>query len=391
MLYNFFDFFSALFSKKNKILFFSSYFNFFNLIKLNLSLRQFPRFYYNSFKWPIRDFANNFNYNIELRNNLKLNISPNNSFESYLFEYIIQDLPFVYLEGLPLMLQKAKNINLKPSLIFTANAHWNNEIFKIWSSLMIMNGSKLITMEHGGGIHQTMNCMNFEEDIADYRTMWVNPYHSKHIKLPPNKSFYNVKSSKKYLSIIGFENTAYNYRVEASPKGSQIKIHIEFILGLHSNLDFEIKKCFRIHPYKNIGFNTRNIFISELGLDKVSSKNKLVSFFKEAKILICTYPQTTFSEAMFSDLPVILIYPKQLWETINEMNELIEILKSCNILFEDYNPAATHINSIWENPDIWWNSDEVKEARYYYKNYIMSNDTDWVSKWTLFINKVKNK
>ena len=45
-----------------------------------------------------------------------------------------------------------------------------------------------------------------------------------------------------------------------------------------------IKKCFRIHPYKNLGFNTRNIFISELGLDKVSSKNKLVSFFKEAKI-----------------------------------------------------------------------------------------------------------
>lgn len=389
LLFNLFDLFSTLIYKNNKTLFFSSYFDVINIFKLNISLRQIPKFYHNTFKWPIKEFnIKNGDPDVELRNSLKINILPNNKFEKYLFDNILHDLPYVYLEGFPLIFKKAKKINLKPNLIFTANAHWHNELFKTWAALMIMNDSKLITMEHGGGIHQTMNCMNFEEDIADYRTMWVNPYHQKHVKLPPNKSLYRVKSSKKYLSIIGYENPLYNYRVEASPKGSQIKFHNEIIIGLHSKLDAEIKKYFKIHPYKNMGFNTRNIFATELGENKVSNKNNLLSFFKEAKILICTYPQTTFSEAMYSDIPVILIYPKEFWETISEMDVLIEKLKSCNILFDDYNLAAAHINANWRDPYLWWDSVKVISVRKYFKNYIMSDDKNWLLKWTLFINSL---
>jgi putative transferase (TIGR04331 family) len=386
-----FDYFSFLIKKNNKYLFFTSYFSVFNLFKLNLKLRQLPKFYYNIFKWPNNDlFQNNFIINKELRNSLKISLTSTNLYESYLYKYIFNDIPIIYLEGFPELLRSVEKINLNPDVIFSANAHWDNEIFKTWTAMMIMKGKKFITMEHGGGIHQTMNCMNFEEDIADYRTMWVNPYHSKHIKLPPNKILPKIKSTKKYLSIIGFENTIYNYRVEASPKGSQIKDHTEIIFKLYSKIDLKIKQFLKIHPYKNLGYNTRELYINELGNNKISTNRNLVSFFKEAKILVCTYPQTTFTEAMFSDLPVILIYPTKLWETIKEMDELIIKLKNSNILFDNVNLAAEHINSIWEDPYLWWNSNDVKSTRNYYNQHIMSDDENWLVKWTTFIERLEN-
>ena len=386
-----FDFISFRLKKNNKYLFFTSYFSLFNLFKLNFKLRQLPKFYFNIFKWPKNDlFQSNLIINNDLRNSLKVSLNSANLYESYLYKYIFNDLPFIYLEGFPELLKSAEKINLKPDVIFTANAHWDNEIFKTWTAIMIMKGKKFITMEHGGGLHPTMNCMNFEEDIADFRTMWINPYHSKHIKLPPNKNLPKIKSTKKYLSIIGFENTIYNYRVEASPKGSQIADHIEIILKLYSKIDLNIKGFFKIHPYKNVGFNTRDLYINELGNNKISTNRNLVSFFKEAKILVCTYPQTTFTEAMFSDLPVILIYPNKLWETIKEMEDLILMLKNSNILFENVNLAAEHLNAIWEDPNLWWNSNDVKTTRNYYKQHIMSDDENWLVKWTTFIESIEN-
>ena len=391
LFFNISDLFFSLFIKNNKIVFYTTYFNFVDLFKLNVSLRQPIKFYFNIFKWPINELTfDKLEIDTDLRNTLMLKTSPLNKFESYLFNFIFHDIPVVYLEGFLTVYQSANKISLKPKLILSANAHWGNELFKCWSALMVNQNSKLITMEHGGGIHQTMNCMNFEEDIADFRTMWVNSYHTKHVKLPPNKKFHKIKSSNKYLAIIGFENSIYNYRVEASPKTSQYILHNEIIFGLYAEINSEIKDYFKVRPYFNMGYNTRNIYMTELGIDKISFERSLKSFFRDARILVCTYPQTTFTEAMYSNLPVILVYPKEIWETIPEMDELIKVLSKCNILFHDYKLAAKHINSIWEEPYSWWNSDEVKKARNFYLNHIMSDNNNTIAKWTKFIKSAIN-
>ena len=46
--------------------------------------------------------------------------------------------------------------------------------------------------------------------------------------------------------------------------------------------------------------------------------------FDNSKIIVCTYPETTFLEAMYSGVPTILLYKRDCWETATKFDDLIK-------------------------------------------------------------------
>ena len=112
----------------------------------------------------------------------------------------------------------------------------------------------------------------------------------------------------------------------------------------------------------------------------------MLKSFELAKIIVCTYPETTFIEALGSGIPTILIFPKNHWAFHPKFENLVNILLENKIIF--YNPenAAVHINNVWKNPSEWWKKQSIKKTLEYTFDMIGNpNNKNWINSWKEFL------
>ncbi|MCK4325609.1 LIC12162 family protein, partial [bacterium] len=128
----------------NRIVLVSSYLNVWDLIKLQLSLRQFP------YLFPPNVISPESNIDWDLREKLSYK-SSGNEFEQLLSKMIKEQIPSIYVEGYAQAHQNSLNAYpQKPKVIFTAVAYHANEDFKLWAAYHVAHGVKLAGVQHGG-------------------------------------------------------------------------------------------------------------------------------------------------------------------------------------------------------------------------------------------------
>ena len=132
----------SIFYKKRKFVLFHSYFPRGFLFKLCLRLKILPganSFLSKEIKYPQAMNRNDLD-NLNIKSKGDSNIK---SFESFLSDNILKDLPIAYLEGYKALI-KIQSKLFDAENIFTANAHFASELFKVWSAEQKSKGSKLI-------------------------------------------------------------------------------------------------------------------------------------------------------------------------------------------------------------------------------------------------------
>ncbi len=393
-LVNVVDWMLRLIPLSNHVLLYEAFFPPLALISLQFRLRQIPRIYASEFEWPLAVAHTPGEKDDEVRDRVSVALKSTqheSSFEQFLYSSVSDDIPYVYLEGFKSLRTEAAKITLSPKVILTATAHSGNEKFKSWAAEKICNGTKLIILEHGGGIPTATCSMQFQEDVADIRTTWSTPYHSKHIRMPASKLVgLKIHSTKETLAVVGLEMRRYVIKANSSPKAGQTLKHFDMLCELYGGLNEGIKECFVVKPYPDMGWNTRQRFIDRLGIGKVSNEKDLYRFFATARVIVCNYPQTTFAEAMESGLPTVLLYPDAFWETIPELDELVALLRKERIVFHDPLAAAEHINSIWNDPESWWNGEPVIYARSEFRRQALGLEGNAIKKWVSFIRAIED-
>lgn len=380
---------------RNRVVFFQSYFPPLALVKLNLHLKQLPRLYLKEFEWPVSfcDLAGSSNYS-QIRADISLDIKPKNSFETFLFNRVLNDLPEVYLERFSSLQSKSRKICMNPDVIFSAVAHWGNELFKLWSAEQVFKGSKFVAIQHGGSINiGSLIALDFEENISDHYASWSLPTHPKHVQLPPSKLVNFPKhSKKKHLLFVALDHPRYAFRAQSSPISGQILMQYAQSIELYKSLNSELQDCFRVKPYEHPGWwDTTQRYIEVVGEEKVVREKTLLDLYAEARVIVCSYPNTTPSEALASGLPFILLFPENLWEFNPKMLPIIELLKSAKIIFNDPIQAAAHLATIWAVPDVWWNSSDVVKARSEFHRQVCKKiEQGWLGQWATFIKNVSS-
>ena len=372
--------------RNNQFAFIHTYFPLSALVRLNLSLGQLPIAQFGEFLWPDPDLPHLTQCDARLRSEITPEHAPACRFERFLHERIARDLPQVLVESFAWMHARAVAIRARPKVIFSANAHWFNDLFKHWLAERVHEGSVFAAMEHGGAIPPRYSAMNFEEDIADVRTTWARPYHPKHVRLPPNR-FVGRRGSKprgKRLIVIGSEAYRYAHDACPTPLASQTLLAFEQVCRLHDALEERVQRAFLVKPYADLGWSLRERFIERLGAGKVSSETKLDRVLSTARIAVCTYPQTTFSQAMISGAPTLLVYLKHLWETETGFDGLLAALQDAQLVFTEPEAAASHINRIWSEPLTWWNSAPVRHVRRRFEAEALDMQTGWLAAWREF-------
>lgn len=361
---------------------------------LNLALKQFPsriRFFeYNRYRDIIPD-----NGITQVRSNFNLDWSASSDFEKFVKSVLVNDIPRCIVEDYTLLRGYADKLSIRPKFILTGSAHWTDPTARAWIAEATNRGTKLVILEHGGSLPPLKEGFNWEANIADVMVSWFKPFHRKHLQLPACKlvgrygKFFWLRrklSKRNYCSLIGGESPLWVLRLSTHPMAQQCLSSYDMALELYRGLKPDIKTSFKVKPYPvSRGWDTAKRFSDELGSNVLHADSSLDHVYAMSKLIVCTYPETTFAQAMASNVPTILIYPAQFYEINPVAHPLLNILKAAKIVFVKVEDAVVHLNSVWDNLHQWWDHPETLTAREEFQLQALALGPDSLSKWSKFL------
>lgn len=373
----------------NPKIFFLESINYKFYLIINMIFYQLPFKLHNSFNWNfIKNEINRAerkSFNIKpLKKNHQL------TFENYLDEIFIDNLPSCYLEGFQRVYFYAEKIKINPKLIFSAFGHIYNEVFKLWSFLRLYKKkSKVYSIQHGGHHQLIYTSYDYEFKNFNKHISWIKNYNKNSKNLPIIKYFF--KQDINYLcneKILFVGNDKYDFcsRITPGPVSNSSYFAIKDLNQIHKKLKKNIaSKIFYIGKKKDIDGSKYIKINNNINFLKNES---LRQNLKKARLVICTYPMTTFIDSLLS-CPTILVYRPAQWQEISMLSNSYKNLKKNKIIFSDPEDAADHINNFWDKIDVWWNSKSVNKAKndfLYNFDYSPENKKNFV-RWSRFIQK----
>lgn len=121
----------------------------------------------------------------------------------------------------------------------------------------------------------------------------------------------------------------------------------------------------------NLQFDHNNIY-DERG-------SNIFYAIRNSNICVCDSFTTVFFQALYLKHPCLVFFAKELHDYPDTEEVYIREMQRVGLLFFSPKEAANMINSIIDDVDLWWNSEEVLEVRSMLeKHYIRScSDCDW--------------
>ena len=286
---------------------------------------------------------------------------------------IPRHIPIIYLEGYNLLNKISNSLNWpkKPSLIFTSNSFFSDDVFKVWSAEKAEKGVPFIIGQHGGsyGMSPIAPLEEHEYAISDIWLSWgwsdknrpqIKPVFN--LKLVGAKQSWDPDGKALMVEML---IPRYSYRLLNFPIADQwlnyfadqcrfvnalpIEIRRKLIVRL-SNQDYGWKQKKRWYDnYPNI-----NLDIGEIPIAKL---------LKKTRIYISTYNATTFLESMSMNIPTIMFWNQYYFEIRDSAIPYFEQLKIIGIFHETPESAARQMTKVWDDVGKWWNSKPVQDVR----------------------------
>jgi putative transferase (TIGR04331 family) len=362
---------SQLIYTKNEIFLFQTFMELKSECRLFIKLRQLPKIWSNvecpefSYERKFRDWSLGIDKE-KLENKI---------FESLLIKHISQHIPKVYLEGYAWLASKVNEVHWpkNPSTIFTSNAFYSADFFKVWAANKVeKNGCRYVIGQHGGGYGAWKfdSCLAHEIEISDSFISWgwenkaggkifpLGNLKCHGYKLSPNPL---GKGLLVFTSLPRFSYRLYSVPVSSSQMEQYFNDHLRFLSALQEGVRNQII----IRTYSNdYGYEEKKFLSERLkNLNFDNNEKGIYDLMNDARICVCTYNATTYLETLYFNFPTIAYWNKSHSETQLEVDYLFNLIRSVGILHDSPESAASHLNTIWNHIDEWWQNVEVQNAR----------------------------
>ena len=269
-----------------------------------------------------------------------------------------------------------------------------NDNFKIYVAETKKVGSKYIQVVHGGGLTIKFDPYNdFFEKVSDKIISWDRTEQKGNIFVNLSPTLPSIKLRKhnkigSYCSIVFVEGRQYVFKFATAETPNQSIDFFNELTNFVSNLNPEIKSKIKFRSKGKFSYNSEKRFSEMFGkksIDKISFNNPFKNTILNSKLIIMTYPETAFTEAMYSNTPTILIVKKNHYQFTEEALNTFNILKENKIAFEDFNEAKIHINKYWKEIDTWWQWENVQSARKLFLKNFFNLKSNWYKEWSDYI------
>tara|TARA_Y100000590_G_scaffold86212_1_gene96549 strand:+ start:25954 stop:27789 length:1836 start_codon:yes stop_codon:yes gene_type:complete len=374
----------------NKVIFDSFYFPKKEYLGICLRSKIIPCKYSNFFDFEIKNSFNNDKR--EKFKKLLLNFETKDSFIKFILLNIYKDIPRSYIENFELIKNKILPYAQKKKVILSMYSLVGNDNFKVYLAETKKVGSKFIYTEHGGGLpYENDPRFDLLHKVSDKWIVWDNTKKDKSfLHLSPTLPIIKFKNSKNGndCSIIFYEQPKYPLKFTTGPDLEQSVNFFYEITEFVKKLNPVIKEKVKFRVKANRGFDAGKKFsdtFSEKNVDQDSSKNPYSNQILNSKLIIVTYPQTAYSEAMYSNVPTILLIKKKFWNFSESALNMFDDLKKNKMAFDDFDEAKNHINKYWNNIDSWWKSENIQGVRKKFLENFFNVKSNWNNEWSDFI------
>ncbi len=373
--------------------FVSSYFGLYEQAKLEIALWQLPSL-----------FRENQPPSVKISPNLRRTLSVKagcNEFESLLDTFIPEHIPAAYVENY----QKIQELGhshypKKPKVIFTAVAYAFNEGFKCWAAEQVEKGTKLVIGQHGG--HYGSGLWNWSEEhqikIADQFITWgwIAPDEPKTQPLPTQKLIRIKRKIRPnyegYILWVFCGFSRYSYWMYSAPVASQFLDYLEEQVCFVKILSPAVRRLLllRYNPRDYGWGEAKRMRELNLGIRDYYGKQTMEEQLNQSRLFIGTYNGTTYLETLAANFPTILFWNPTHCEMRDSAQPYFDELYAAEILHDTPESAARKVNEVYHDPENWWLTSKVQEARNIFCNQFAKSSPYWIKEWKTKLSKIAN-
>ena len=381
-----FNFISFLSLFVNDIFLDLNYFPKKKLLKFFIKTKQLPTFGMGLFDLEDKKKSK---LDVNLRNQL-ISIKSNISFINFIKQNIIYNFPTIFLEDFK------KNFNSKlffynfnKKRIYSDTNYLTNEGFKFWIAESISASGKFYASKHGSFlINKNRNNYsgNHPFKISDSYLGWTKKTAANIGYIPPVQllKFKQLNSlpnlEKKNCFIIEPSCITYNSKCHSFPYNENYSENLSLTKIFLKNLEVDIRKEVVLRILNSSGRKYLKLDLAT-EFNEITICNLKTDFFsrlKNTKIAICKYMETPVTDLLFSNIPFVILVPIKSYDA-HRHKKTYKLLEENNMLFHDAQKASSFVNSVWNDPGIWWNSPNVKKIRKNLKKEVAIIKDDWLS------------
>ena len=323
------------------------------------------------------------------RKKTHFNFLPKNTFEKFLTENLIFDIPFFFIDKFKENISNLKKIEINPKLIISGKGHMDNDNYRLWILLKkFLNKTNITIIKHGGDHVDLSWDQNSEREISKKYFSWHTSENKKKFPVSKYIGLKEEREASENLLYVGYEIFKYQFRIDRSVLNLE-DLESTYNLKLMS-LKLKNKIFKKLNYCEKHFFDDRNYqeIKKIIGKDKIKKSGSFKTQLSKAKLVICDYPQTTFLESVLSGPTILITNYKKNWPPQDNMKKIYESLKNMGILFENPNDAVSFINKEWENIDNWWQSEKIqKERSNLLKSFNINTSQSGLNKWSTYISQ----
>lgn len=354
-----------VFLKNDDAFIINSYLPVSTVIKLQLSLGQFPSF------WE-QQVTDSSEINVAFRNKLTLALQGHTGFELFIRQLLPECIPTCYLEGYKKIVDFTTTLPWpsKPKFIFTSNNFDTDEVFKIWTAQKVENGVKYYVGQHGNlygtWIYHTQHIPEYSTSDKFISWGWSNGTSQVVPAFVFKTASRPVRKSCTGEGILLIERTIYN-RLATYDRHHNQEIYqqeqFRFVNCLQPNLKARI--LIRLANF-NLGLwsdkQRWRDFDPTLHYDAGTAP--IWDLIDKSQLVVHSYDSTGILETLSLNIPTIAFFDQFYFDEISEdALPYYELLESVGIVFRTADDAANHINKIGDDLESWWLSPELQAAK----------------------------
>ncbi len=380
---------------------------------LNRILLFVNRIYFDKFWFPKKDFikicvknfqfptknintlnaqSKNTEYDFAQREILDFKIADDKNFKNFLLENIKYYMPLSYLENFQASRKRLK-IYVKKRLIFSMSWFWWDDNFKIFLAESFLKGSRLINGPHGAGVHSKYSeNYSYLKDLSHKIFSWSkkNIDRKKSVYLSPTLPVIKKNRDKDSTKLLinYYEPSKFLFKITLDTGLEDAIDNFNELMLSTSKLKKNILKEVKFRPKGNYSINSAEKFSKKFGNDKleITDQKDYLTSISESKMVICYYPQTSFTESIYLNVPTLLITSPNFFDT-HTKKMILKKFKKNNIFFNNSSEAFKFINKNWNKIDKWWNNPKTQDARQLFLDNFFDVKQGHHDDWNEFIKK----
>ena len=266
--------------------------------------------------------------------------------------------------------------------LYSSQALWANFTFKLLAAEWCELGTKLHYHQHGGwyGLDESHVAENYESRVADFYYTWgwsrgtsnTKPLSPVAIDLHPRE--------KTFDSLICFDQPKQIYRLQYFPLPGTLQTMYEQTAEFVKTRESSNQLKIRLFPGE-FGKTQQKAITDATPKAIFDGSMPIAEQYSASRIVIHNYVGTSWLETLGNNIPTICFYDVDAYRFREDAKELLEELVRVKILHLSGSSAAEHANSIDNDINLWWLSEEVQTARKNFAKEFANYSPEWKRTW----------